>query len=216
MKYAKLVLLCVFASLIACDKSEDSTSAQMSAARESNAEEEKSSLASDAASLMRDAGDKAAEELDNALESAKDAADKLAASAKETAGAAKDAAVEFKGSAIESAGVAVEQVKEVSSEAVQKSSDVIASVTDSDAQRGESVYQRNCMACHGAGVAGAPKLGDRTAWETRIAQGDEVLVQHAIEGFKGSTGYMPPKGGYMNLGDEEVSLAVRYMVSQVK
>ena len=79
---------------------------------------------------------------------------------------------------------------------------------------GESIYKSKCIACHSTGAAGAPKLGDKTAWGTRIAQGNAVLLQHAIEGFKGDKGYMPPKGGYLSLSDEEISITVQYMVSQ--
>ena len=79
---------------------------------------------------------------------------------------------------------------------------------------GESIYKSKCIACHATGAAGAPKLGDITAWGTRISQGNAVLLQHAIEGFKGDKGYMPPKGGYLNLSDEEISITVQYMVSQ--
>ena len=83
-----------------------------------------------------------------------------------------------------------------------------------DDKQAESTYKSKCVACHGGGIAGAPKLGDKAAWAARIAQGDEVLLQHAIKGFKGDTGYMPPKGGFMTLSDEEISAAVQYMVSQ--
>lgn len=79
---------------------------------------------------------------------------------------------------------------------------------------GESIYKSKCIACHSTGAAGAPKLGDKTAWGTRIAQGNAVLLQHAIEGFKGDKGYMPPKGGYLSLSDEEISITVQYMISQ--
>lgn len=79
---------------------------------------------------------------------------------------------------------------------------------------GESIYKSKCAACHGTGAAGAPKLGDKTAWGARIAQGNAVLLQHAIEGFKGDKGYMPPKGGYLSLSDEEISITVQYMISQ--
>jgi cytochrome c5 len=93
---------------------------------------------------------------------------------------------------------------------------MIASVGSDDAKQGESIYTSKCIACHGAGIAGAPKLGDKAAWDARIAKGNAVLTRNAIEGFKGTTGYMPAKGGYMTLSDDEVSLAVQYMVSQVQ
>ena len=79
---------------------------------------------------------------------------------------------------------------------------------------GESIYKSRCAACHGTGVAGAPRLGDKTAWANRIAQGNATLLQHAIEGFKGDKGYMPPKGGYLSLSDEEIAITVQYMVTQ--
>ncbi len=81
---------------------------------------------------------------------------------------------------------------------------------------GKQVYESTCFACHADGIAGAPKLGDKAAWEPRLAQDMEVLVSHAINGFQGSTGVMPPKGGNMTLTDEQVRAAVTYMVEQVK
>lgn len=81
---------------------------------------------------------------------------------------------------------------------------------------GKSTYDSSCGVCHAAGVAGAPKLGDVEAWTERIAQGQEVLIKHAIEGFQGKTGVMPAKGGFVNLSDAEVGAAVRYMVKQAQ
>jgi len=78
---------------------------------------------------------------------------------------------------------------------------------------GKTIYGKHCMACHAAGVAGAPKLSDAAVWEPRIAQGMDTLYGHAIKGFKGSMGYMPPKGGFATLDDDEVKAAVAYMVS---
>ena len=80
---------------------------------------------------------------------------------------------------------------------------------------GKTVYSQNCMACHSAGVAGAPKMSDTAAWEPRIAQGMDTLNGHAINGFTGSSGVMPPKGGFTTLNDDEVKAAVAYMVSSV-
>jgi cytochrome c5 len=81
---------------------------------------------------------------------------------------------------------------------------------------GEEVYNGTCVACHGAGVAGAPKLGDAAAWGPRIAQGADMLRQHAIQGFTGKAGVMPPKGGATNLSDQSIINAVDYMVSAAK
>lgn len=79
---------------------------------------------------------------------------------------------------------------------------------------GPQVYNAACLACHGAGIAGAPILGDAEAWAPRIAQGIDVLTDHAINGYTGSVGFMPAKGGRTDLSDEEVSNAVEYIVGE--
>lgn len=79
---------------------------------------------------------------------------------------------------------------------------------------GEEVYNTACMACHGSGAAGAPKLGDAAAWKARIAQGADVLHKHALEGFQGAAGFMPPKGGQVALPDAEVIAAVDFMAEK--
>ena len=79
---------------------------------------------------------------------------------------------------------------------------------------GPQVYNSACLACHGAGIAGAPILGDVEAWTARIAQGSDVLYDHAINGYTGELGYMPAKGGRTDLSDEEVAAAVDYMVAE--
>lgn len=83
-----------------------------------------------------------------------------------------------------------------------------------DPTDGKSVYETACVACHGAGLAGAPRIGDAAEWSARIAKGEELLKEHAIEGFQGSKGFMPPKGGRTDLSDDAVHAAVDYMVSQ--
>ena len=77
---------------------------------------------------------------------------------------------------------------------------------------GQKIFEANCVACHGAGVAGAPKLGDKAAWAPRLKQGLDTLHQNALKG----KGAMPPKGGNMALSDADVSAAVDYMASQGK
>lgn len=81
---------------------------------------------------------------------------------------------------------------------------------------GESIYKKTCALCHAANVAGAPKPGDKADWAPRIAQGDEILYKHAIEGFTGAKGMMPPRGGGAALTDDEVKAAVDYMVATSK
>ncbi|MBT8098639.1 MAG: c-type cytochrome [Gammaproteobacteria bacterium] len=82
------------------------------------------------------------------------------------------------------------------------------------AMTGPQVYNSACIACHGTGVGGAPVVGDVPAWTARIAQGDDTLYDHAINGFQSSAGVMIAKGGRLDLSDKEVQDAVDYMVTE--
>jgi cytochrome c5 len=93
---------------------------------------------------------------------------------------------------------------------------IIPSANASAAADGKTIYDTSCMVCHAAGVAGAPKLGDKPNWAPRIAQGNDKLYTHALQGFQGKVGMMPPKGGNIALKDDDVKAAVDYMVSQSK
>jgi cytochrome c5 len=84
------------------------------------------------------------------------------------------------------------------------------------AAAGAGTYERHCALCHDSGIGGAPVSGEGEAWTWRVEQGTDVLYQHAIEGYQGEAGVMPPKGGFVNLTDEEVRLAVDYIVEQSK
>lgn len=88
-------------------------------------------------------------------------------------------------------------------------------VTGAGKADGKKIYDAACAACHGAGVAGAPKVGDKAAWAPRVKQGNDTLYSHAIKGFQGKSGMMPPKGG-SSASDDEVKAAVDYMVSASK
>lgn len=79
---------------------------------------------------------------------------------------------------------------------------------------GKSVFGKTCALCHAAGVAGAPKPGDKADWGPRIAQGKDMLYKHAMEGFTGAKGMMPARGGSTTLTDDEVKAAVDYMADQ--
>ena len=81
---------------------------------------------------------------------------------------------------------------------------------------GEALFQQTCSACHGAGIAGAPKAGDKAAWAPRIAKGMPTLYDHAEKGFQGSSGVMPAKGGRADAPDDLVKQAVDYMVGMAK
>ena len=78
---------------------------------------------------------------------------------------------------------------------------------------GATVYNSVCGACHNTGVAGAPKAGDKAAWAPRIAQGNDTLYKHAIEGYTGAKGMMPARGGGTTLSDDDVKAAVDHMVA---
>ena len=104
----------------------------------------------------------------------------------------------------------VGQISVAGDEAAQAETVQVAAV----AIDGAGVYQSACMACHAAGIAGAPRVGDAAAWAERIAQGNETLYTNAIQGLQGQAGVMPAKGGNMSLSDDEVKAAVDHMVAQ--
>lgn len=78
---------------------------------------------------------------------------------------------------------------------------------------GQEVYDTACVACHGTGALGAPRFDNKGDWGSRIAQGFDTLVKHAIDGFTGKNGTMPPRGGIADLKDGEVARAVAYMAN---
>lgn len=91
-----------------------------------------------------------------------------------------------------------------------------APVATADGGKGADIFKKTCAMCHQTGVAGAPKLGDKADWGPRIAQGQDVLYKHAIEGFNGNKGAMPAKGGNPSLSDEEMKLAVDFIVAKAQ
>ncbi len=78
---------------------------------------------------------------------------------------------------------------------------------------GQEVYDTACVACHGSGVLGAPRFENKADWGARLAQGYDTLLKHAIEGFTGKSGTMPPRGGAADLKDDEVARALVYMAN---
>jgi cytochrome c5 len=83
------------------------------------------------------------------------------------------------------------------------------------ADAGKKLFDSTCTACHTPGIAGAPKFGDKAAWEPRIKQGVATLYDHALKGFQGKSGVMPPKGG-SSAPDADVKAAVDYIVAAAK
>src|SRR3970040_2225289 len=104
----------------------------------------------------------------------------------------------------------------VASAETQKESVKIAAAASPAGRDGQQVYQAACVVCHGAGIAGAPKLDDKGQWGKRIAKGVDTLYASAINGVQGSAGVMPAKGGNAALSNAEVKAGVAHIVAQSK
>lgn len=113
------------------------------------------------------------------------------------------------------------QAQEMSDEAIKARIKPVGSVHVAGAQAesaaasgprsGADVYGKSCVACHGVGVMGAPKLGDNNDWAPRIEQGFDTLLSHAIKGFNA----MPPKGTCGNCSDDEIKAAIEHMIEGI-
>lgn len=90
--------------------------------------------------------------------------------------------------------------------------DATAAAGAAAGRSGEEVYKSVCGMCHASGLAGAPRTGDKAGWSPRIAQGEDTLVKHAIEGIRG----MPARGTCATCTDDEIKATVQFMVSQSK
>lgn len=100
-------------------------------------------------------------------------------------------------------------------ERIKPVAEVVVASADAPAEGGpaksaDEIVGTTCSACHGSGVMGAPKIGDKGAWGPRIAQGYDTLVKHAISGIRA----MPAKGGNTALSDAEVASAVALMANK--
>jgi len=83
-------------------------------------------------------------------------------------------------------------------------------VTPAMLAQGKVVYEKSCAVCHGTGVAGAPKFGDKAAWKEHLAHGFEHMAETTIRG----KGAMPPRGGNPKLSDAEIRAAVAYIMEK--
>jgi cytochrome c5 len=81
---------------------------------------------------------------------------------------------------------------------------------------GAQLYEQVCSACHGLGIAGAPKAGDAAAWGPRLAKGKNVLYDHALHGYSGTAGVMPAKGNRLDIPDAIIQEGVDHMMGMVK
>lgn len=118
----------------------------------------------------------------------------------------------------------VEAVQQMADDAADAAQAMVATVmpaeqpaapalaADLDLAKGKQIYDMACFVCHLTGAAGAPKLGDKAAWEPRLPQGMDALFANSINGKNA----MPPKGGRVDIADEDIKAAVAYMVDAVK
>jgi len=88
---------------------------------------------------------------------------------------------------------------------------LMAGVAQAD-DAGKNIYDTKCFLCHAAGVAGAPKFGDKEAWAPRIAKGTDALMHTVMNGLNA----MPPKGTCMDCSEADLKAAMEYMVSNAK
>lgn len=82
-----------------------------------------------------------------------------------------------------------------------------AAVAAAEPRSGEEVFNSACTACHSTGVLGAPKKGDKAAWDERLAKGFDATLKNALNGLNA----MPPKGNCINCSDDELLAAIKYM-----
>ena len=110
--------------------------------------------------------------------------------------------------------VGVVNVLDETAEGVEVATVATVAAAEEPADMGQRVYNGLCISCHN-GLPNIPRVGDKAAWESRIAQGMALLYERAIKGFISEGGIiaMPPRGGNMNLTDAEVKAAVDYMVA---
>lgn len=99
----------------------------------------------------------------------------------------------------------------VSLEEMRGRTTVAAAAGDSASKTPAELYQAACLACHTTGAAGAPKIGEAAAWQSRLGKGVDGLVTSAINGI----GAMPPRGG-SQLSDEQIKVVVEYILDESK
>ena len=108
-----------------------------------------------------------------------------------------------------------DRIAPVGTFSAEASAPTVAVAAVAEVLTGEQAYA-SCAACHTAGIAGAPTLGDAAMWADRIAKGIDELYANAINGYQGAAGFMPAKGGDASLSDDSVKAAVDYMVEAAK
>lgn len=76
---------------------------------------------------------------------------------------------------------------------------------------GADIYNTSCIACHGAGVLGAPKLQDAAGWAPRMEQGFDTVLANAINGINA----MPPMGTCGDCSNDDIKAAIEYMIEGI-
>jgi cytochrome c5 len=99
---------------------------------------------------------------------------------------------------------------------IEASAPAAGSAAPAQPKDGNELYEQACKACHGAGIGGAPKAGDKAAWGPRVAKGKDLLYDHALHGFTGTAGMMPAKGGRVDVSDDLVKQAVDHIVGMAQ
>ena len=204
----KLILSLTMVTLVimACSKSDDDAKSTTS-----------ESLSDKAASVVKTMKETSSKVADETMEKAKSAAEETATFVKKGSSQVVTAVEDAKEGLVNTVETVKVKAADMLSESQSVDADVgnsasAATATDTASlEAGKSVYEGKSVVCHGSGAAGAPKLDD-PGWSARNAQGMDILIDHALKGYKGSKGYMPAKGGFMALSDEEVKNAVAYMV----
>lgn len=203
MKRWVLMVAALAVMIGGCSKEEE----QAQKAPEPKSEQPAMSAPEQMEEMAGDAMEETASMAEDAASGAEQVADEAAAALEENAAEAEAAVEEQAAEAEAAVEEAVTETRESVAETMDQAAEAVA---PAGAGRGKEIYDSACFACHATGAAGAPKMGDKAAWEPRIAQGMDILYNHSINGIRA----MPPKGGYMHLADEEVKQAVDYMVSQ--
>ena len=90
-----------------------------------------------------------------------------------------------------------------------------APVVPAGPRTGADIYQSTCFGCHGTGAGGAPIKGDAAAWGPRVAQGMDVLFDHAWNGFTGNNGMMPARGTCMSCSEDEIKDTIKFITEGI-
>ncbi len=145
------------------------------------------------------------------------ATEKARAAVEEAGKSVREAATAVTEQVNEKTSAAKEELTRITAETVEKAAVKVGEVAKAveaaatpDTQAAEKIYQSLCYSCHDFGVAGAPKPGDKPAWEGRIGQGKDSLYASVING----KGAMPPRGGNATLSDDEIRAVVDYMLEK--